>query len=242
MRRPGQRRPRRLPPGPRPRRRRGRLRPAFSRKIGQRNPSPRPLTAVTGVLGGAAMQSNKTIPDFLMVFVAGMAWVGAWGATPQVQGGAAPSVSQRAPAGVEYLVPKGTFLRMTMGGPLKMSRLGSGNELDGELARPLYVVDREVLPAGSHIHLVVETVEKERVQEKKGLAERLDSARKLGLGRKYDYHVTFRSASLTLPSGSTLPLRVTFIQGGKLVRLEDKRQEAQGGGAAGAGLGKSASG
>jgi hypothetical protein len=121
---------------------------------------------------------------------------------------------------------------------LKISHLGPGNELDGDLARPLYVVDREVLPAGSHIHLVVETAEKERVHEKKGVAERLDSVRKLGLDRKYDYHLTFRSASLTLPTGSTVPLHVSFIQGGKLVRVEAKGQEAKVGESTGTALAK----
>lgn len=188
------------------------------------------------------MQRKKTIPDFLLVFLAGVAGVGAWGATPQAQSGAAASLAQPAPARVEYSVPKGTLLRMSLGGPLKMSRLGSGNELDGDLARPLYVVDREVLPAGSHIHLVVETVEKTRVQEKKGVVERMDSARKLGLDRKYDYHVTFRSASVTLPSGSTLPLHVAFIQGGKLVRLQAQGQEAKVGESTGAALAKMAPG
>jgi hypothetical protein len=143
---------------------------------------------------------------------------------------------------VQYSVPKETILRMTRSGPLRMSRLQSGSELDGDLARPLYVVDREVLPAGSHIHLVVETVQKERVQEKKGMAERLDSIRKLGLDRKYDYHLTFRSASLTLPTGSTVPMQVSFIQGGKLVRLQAKGQEAKVGESTGAALAKMAPG
>jgi hypothetical protein len=188
------------------------------------------------------MLSKKTIPDFLLVFLVGMAGVGAWGAATQAQGGAAASLTPGAPARVEYSVPKGTLLRMSLGGPLKMSHLGSGNQLDGDLARPLYVVDREVLPAGSHIHLVVETVEKARVQENKGVVERLDSVRKLGLDRRYDYHVTFRSASLTLPSGSTLPLHVAFIQGGKLVRLRAQGQEAKVGESTGAALAKMAPG
>jgi hypothetical protein len=158
------------------------------------------------------------------------------------QSGAAPSFSERSPAQVEYSVPKETILRMTLPGPLKMSQLKAGSELDGELARPLYVVDREVLPAGSHIHLVVESVQKELVQEKKGLAERLDSVRKLGLDRKHDYQVAFRSASLTLPSEATVPLHVSFIQGGKLVRLRAKGQEAKVGESTGTALAKMAPG
>jgi hypothetical protein len=164
--------------------------------------------------------------DFLLVCLAAMAGLTAL-ATPIAQSGGVPALSERSQPKVGCSVPKETILRMTLGGPLHMSHLQSGSELDGDLARPLYVVDREVLPAGSHIHLVVETVQKERVQEKRGMAERLDSIRKLGLDRKYDYNVTFRSASLTLPTGATVPMHVSFIQGGKLVRVEAKGQEAK---------------
>jgi hypothetical protein len=188
------------------------------------------------------MQNESKIRGFLLVSLAGMTGVGAWGAALQVQGGAVPALTERGQARVEYSVPKETVLRMTLAGPLKMSHLEAGSELDGDLARPLYVVDREVLPAGSHVHLVVEAVQRERVQEKKGLAERMDSVSKLGLDRKYDYHVTFRSASLTLPSGSILAMHVSFIQGGMLVRLQVKGQEAKVGASTGAALAKMAPG
>ena len=188
------------------------------------------------------MPSKLRIRDFLLVCLAGLASVTASWAAPRAQSGAVPSLSERSPAQVEYSVPKETILRMTLPGPLKMSHLQSGSALDGDLARPLYVVDREVLPAGSHLHLVVESVQKERVQEKKGVAERLDSMRKLGLDRKYDYQVTFRAASLTLPSGATVPLHVSFIQGGKLVRMQAKGQEARVGESTGTALAKMAPG
>lgn len=172
------------------------------------------------------MRNKNRMRDFLLVCLAAMAGLTAL-ATPIAQSGGVPALSERSQPKVGCSVPKETILRMTLGGPLHMSHLQSGSELDGDLARPLYVVDREVLPAGSHIHLVVETVQKERVQEKRGMAERLDSIRKLGLDRKYDYNVTFRSASLTLPTGATVPMHVSFIQGGKLVRVEAKGQEAK---------------
>lgn len=187
------------------------------------------------------MHDKRRVRDFLLVSLAGLVAVGAW-AVPQLQSGATPSLAERSQAQAEYSVPKDTILRMTLPGPLKMTHLQSGSELDGGLARPLYVVDRAVLPAGSHIHLVVETVEKERVREQRGWAERLDSVRKLGLDRKYDYHVTFRSASLTLPSGATVPLHVSFIQGGKLVRVQARGQEAKVGESTGAALAKMAPG
>ena len=174
------------------------------------------------------MRNQSRIRDFLLLCLAGMAglvWTPAV-AAPRTQSGDVRPLTDRNQRGVEYSVPKETILRVTLGQPLRMSRLQSGSELDGGLARPLYVGDREVLPAGSHIHLVVEAVQKERVQEKWGVAERLDSIRKLGLNRKYDYHVTFRSASLTLPTGASVPMQVTFVQAGNLVRVEARGREA----------------
>ena len=111
------------------------------------------------------MHSKSRIRDFLLVSLAGMAGMVGVPASvaPKVQSGPVPSFSERSQTRVEYSVPRETILRMTLAGPLHMSHLQPGSELDGDLARPLYVVDREVLPAGSHIHLVVETVQKERV-------------------------------------------------------------------------------
>jgi len=128
-----------------------------------------------------------------------------------------------------YVVPSGTILRVSMKAPLKPSHLQTGADVEGELSRPVYVYDRQVIPAGSHIHAVVAEVDKHKVQ-KKGLVEHLQTIRSLGLNRKFDYDVTFQSAVLTPPDGTATPLEVKFIQAGEVIDLHTKGDQVQIGG------------
>lgn len=140
------------------------------------------------------------------------------------QGAASPP-----PAEKSYVVPAGTILRVSMNAALKPSRLQAGSDIEGELSRPVYVYDRQVIPAGSHLHAVVAEVDKHKVQ-KKGFVEHLQTIRSLGLNRKYDYDVTFQSAVLTPPNGTATPLEVKFIQAGEVVELHTKGDQVQVGG------------
>lgn len=129
----------------------------------------------------------------------------------------------------DYVVPAGTILRLTMSAAVKPGQLKPGSAIDGELSRPLYVYDRQVIPAGSHVHAVVAEVDRHRVQNK-GLAEHLQSVRSLGLSRKFDYDVSFQSAELTPAGGRTLPVELKFIDAGEAVELHTKGDQVQVGG------------
>jgi len=153
---------------------------------------------------------------------------------------ASPAAS---PQGKECSVPAGAILRMELSGPVRVSRLRPGSELDGDLLRPVYVYDRAVIPAGSQIRAVVDKVEKEKAPQKKGFMARLDTVRSLGLNRQKLYEVKLRAASVTLPSGATLPLDLRFIRSGEEVRLQAANQgEIKVGGETGKDLAKRAPG
>jgi len=124
----------------------------------------------------------------------------------------------------EYTVPAGAILRLELSGPVNVSHLKPGSELDGKLARPLYVYDRALIPAGSQVHAVVEKVEKEKTSEKKGFVERVDTIRSLGLNRHNFYDVTLRTATVKMPSGAEVPLDLRFIRGGQEVHLQANDQ------------------
>jgi len=124
----------------------------------------------------------------------------------------------------DYTVPAGAILRMELSGPLNVSHLKPGSELAGQLARPVYVFDRALIPAGSPVHAVVEKVEKQRVAEKKGFMERVDTVRSLGLNHHNFYEVTLRSSTVKLPSGEEVPMELRFIRGGEEVRLQANEQ------------------
>ncbi len=135
---------------------------------------------------------------------------------------------------VAYTVPAGTILRVTLSSRLNLSHLQSGNQVEGELERPVYVYDREVIPARTHIHAVVGEVDKHKVEQKKGFLEHLQAIRSFGLNRKYEYGVTFESAQLTPPDGSPQPLDIKFVQAGEVVELHTKGDQVEvGGGTAG---------
>ncbi|MBZ5646509.1 MAG: hypothetical protein LAN37_04720 [Acidobacteriia bacterium] len=147
-----------------------------------------------------------------------------------------PSLAQTQQAAVpqtlgekSYVVPAGTILRVSMVAPLKPSHLQAGSDIEGELSRPVYVYDRQVIPAGSHIRAVVAEVDKHKVQ-KKGFVEHLQTIRSLGLNRKFDYDVTFQSAFLTPPNGTATPIEVKFIEAGDVVELHTKGDQIQIGG------------
>jgi len=139
---------------------------------------------------------------------------------------AAASSPAPAPSLKQYMVPPGTILRMELSGPVNVSHLKPGSELAGQLARPVYVYDRALIPAGSQVHIVVEKVEKERAPEKKGLMERVDTVRSLGLNHHNFYEVSLRAATLKLPSGVDVPMELRFIRGGQEVLLQ-ANQEGQ---------------
>ncbi len=138
--------------------------------------------------------------------------------------------SPAAASGVrDYIVPAGTILRLTMSASVKPGQLKPGSEVEGQLSRPVYVYDRQVIPAGSRVHAVVGNVEKRKVQNK-GFMEHLQSVRSLGLHRKLDYDVSFQSAELTPLNGRVTPVGVKFIDAGEVVELHTKGDQVQIGG------------
>jgi hypothetical protein len=128
-------------------------------------------------------------------------------------------------------VPAGTVLRMEFSGPVNVAHLKPGCEITGQLVRPVYVYDRALIPAGSEVHAIVEKVEKQKAPEKKGIMERVESVRSLGLNRHNFYDVSLHTATVKLPSGAELPMDLRFIRGGQEVRLQanDEGQMKAGG-------------
>jgi len=138
----------------------------------------------------------------------------------------APAAPNPAPATSlkEYTVPQGTILRLELSGPISVSHLKPGSELSGQLARPVYVYDRALIPAGCQVRAVVEKVEKQKAAGKKGLMERVDTVRSLGLNHHNFYEVTLRAATVRLPSGAEVPMDLRFIRGGEEVRLQANQE------------------
>ena len=134
-------------------------------------------------------------------------------------------------------------MRIELSGPVNVAHLKPGSELDGQLVRPLYVYDRALIPAGSQVHAVVDSVEKEKSAARKGFMERVESIRSLGLNRHNFYDVSLRSATVKLPSGAEVAMDLQFIRSGEEVRLQaNDRGEMKVGGETGKDLAQHAPG
>jgi len=142
----------------------------------------------------------------------------------------------------EYALPAGTVVRAALSGPVKVSHLKPGSELEGKLVYPVYVFDREAIPAGSAVRIVVDSVEKKKSSKKKDFMERLETVRSLGFDRKYVYDVKLRSSSLTMRDGSAVPIRAQLIQAGQVVQVRAKGSDIKVGGTSAAELAKAAPG
>ena len=100
------------------------------------------------------------------------------------------------------------FIEVQLDAPLKLSHLRPGSVLEGKVARDVYSGDRQLFPAGSRVHLTVGHLERRR-------RERNDHwpwAVRLFTPRHED-HPSFQSASIALPDGTGIQMRVSFVSG-----------------------------
>jgi len=129
------------------------------------------------------------------------------------------------PKMMEYTIASGTVMRVSTDAPWKPRQLKSGSEIDGALLYSVYVLDREVIPAGSHVHVVVERVGKENDKQKKGIVEKLETVQHFGLGNPYHYNLIFRSAELAMPDATIIPLQLSCVRAGEVVMLHANGDE-----------------
>jgi hypothetical protein len=122
---------------------------------------------------------------------------------------------------IVYTITRGALIRVRLATPLKLTQLQPGSSFGGVLSRPLYSQDREAVPAGSKIQLVIEKVEREKRAKNRFLAW-LSRLWNLSDSRIDTYSVSFCSATLSLPDGCKVPVSVTFARLGELTRVRAK--------------------
>jgi hypothetical protein len=109
----------------------------------------------------------------------------------------------------DYSIAQGSLVRVAPTQSLNLSRLRPGSSFSGVLVRPLFSQDREAVPVGSRIQLVVEKVEREKRAENasRRLVRRLWNPVST---KPAAFSVVFQSAVLVLPDERTLPATVSF--------------------------------
>lgn len=136
-----------------------------------------------------------------------------------------PSTSPMVPFANSNIIPAGRILRVALDRPLlRLSKLQSGSELDGQIMRPVYLGERILIPEGSKLHLVVDRTEKQKLPTKPstGILDRVERVRNFRFRAPSTYQVFLKSSSLTLPDGLKEELQVSFIRGGEMISLHPK--------------------
>lgn len=123
------------------------------------------------------------------------------------------------PPGATNELSNRLFLSVEIDQNLKLSALKPGEIIEGKLAQPVYAEDRQVFPAGSHIRLTVNKLERRRKEKSNDWPWVI----KVFMPRRENYPV-FRSASVRLSDGAEIPLNVSLISVITPVRVSAQAQ------------------
>ncbi len=100
----------------------------------------------------------------------------------------------------------GLYLKIRLGSAIKVSKLKTGDVVDGKLSQDVYSGDRELFPAGSPVHLTVDKLERVRRVPNDHWPWVIKA-----FTPRHQNSPTFQSASVTLANGEKIPLRVSLI-------------------------------
>ncbi len=128
-----------------------------------------------------------------------------------------------------FTVPAGAVLRVSITAPFNTSKLQPGQVLEGKMAKPVFVGDQEVISEGVPVDVMVDQVAKQRPGIK-GRISRIDSVRTLSGNRNISDEISFKAASVKIPDELPVPLNVSFVQGGYIIRLHSHKQDVELGG------------
>ena len=133
-----------------------------------------------------------------------------------------PGLPEDGPINFVYSsIGRGALLRVALAEPIKLSHWRPGSSLSGVLLRPLYAQEREAIPAGSQVQLVVEKIEREK-QAKNRVSGSLSRLWNTSPRKRRVYSVWFRSATLTSPDGCVTPVTVSCGRIGKFIQVRAK--------------------
>jgi len=170
----------------------------------------------TDCLGGRDLLQTLIATMALLFCLGTSALTAAQSLSGQPETAAAPGAEQRAGASQDA----GLYLELQLAQPVKVSKLKTGDILEGRLSRGVYKGDLEVFPAGSPVRLTVGKLERrkrESTDHWPGVIELLSP--------RHENYPTFESASILTSGGIEVPLRVSVISISRKVRAEAKAKK-----------------
>src|SRR5262249_14068240 len=150
----------------------------------------------TDCLGGRDLLQTLIATMALLFCLGTSALAAAQSLSGQPETAAAPGAEQRAGASQDA----GLYLELQLARPVKVSKLKTGDILEGRLSRGVYKGDLEVFPAGSPVRLTVGKLERrkrESTDHWPGVIELLSP--------RHENYPTFESASILTSGGTKVP-------------------------------------
>ena len=114
------------------------------------------------------------------------------------------------------------YIKVQLRSKTKSSALKPGDVVQGTLAHGVYSGDRELLPAGSPVNLVVDKLERRR----RAPNDHWPWMIKVFTPR-HETYPTFQSARVLLPDGREVHLRVSLISSGQEVEVQAKPRKGE---------------
>jgi hypothetical protein len=114
--------------------------------------------------------------------------------------------AQSSPAGPDLALQSSVYVKVQLPNTAKVSHLKTGDVIEGKLLQDVYSGNHELFPAGCAVHLTV---------DKLGRRRRVPNDHWPWVVKaftpRHENYPTFRSATVTLPDGRQVPLRVSLI-------------------------------
>jgi len=154
----------------------------------------------TGV-GNIKGPDRSFVPGYLIALSAPPAEVGRPPARSQTRPNQGPTTGRDADSSL--------YIELRLNQRVKLSALRPGDVVEGELSRDVYSGERKVFQSGSAIRLTVGELQRRR----KDPNPNWPAVIKLFMSRHESYP-SFQSATVSLPGGIEVPLRVSLISAG----------------------------
>jgi hypothetical protein len=117
--------------------------------------------------------------------------------------GQAPTVADPQ---LDLALPSSVYVKVQLEKSVKVSALKTGDVIDGKLAQDVCSGERALFPAGSQVHLTVDQLGRRRRVPNDHWPWVVKA-----FTPRYENYPTFQSATISLPDGKEVPLRVSLI-------------------------------
>jgi hypothetical protein len=137
-----------------------------------------------------------------------LAWllIGCCSAYPQSLPSSPPPIGPSTAMQPDLALQSSVYVKVQLANKIKVTALKTGDVIVGTLAQDVYSGNRELFPAGCEVHLTVDKLARRRRVPNDHWPWVIKA-----FTPRYENYPTFKAATVTLPDGRQVPLRVSLI-------------------------------